>query len=396
MSRVEALTGNECVANAVKLCKPDIMAAYPITPQSSVVEKLAMMIANNELAAEMMDVESELSAMSVLKGAAMVGKRTFTASAGQGLALMYEPYFSMSTSRLPMVMALACREMVSPVSIWSGFQDAHSVRDAGWMQIFCESNQEILDTIIQGYKISEHRDVLIPINVAYDGFYLSHQTSRVEIPEQVDVDTFLPPYTYPPLLDVDHPQVVDPNTTGNLMMEYRRDHLQSMKNALKVIQDVHDEFAETFGRSYGGLIELYRADDAEIMLVTIGAMTGAAREAVDVARVRGIKVGILRIRALRPFPFETVAEVLKGRKAFGVVDKSVCFGWSAGVVYQEVSAALGVAGLNIPSVSLIGGLGGTDIRIEHMQKAIETTQNCANSKKSQVEALWLTEESIQK
>lgn len=394
MAQVDALTGNECVAKAVKLCKPDVIAAYPITPQSSVVEKLAMMIANGELESQMMDVESELSAMSVLKGASMAGNRVFTATSGQGLALMYEPYFSMSTSRLPMVMAIANREMVSPVSVWSGLQDAHSVRDAGWLQVFCESNQEILDMIIQGYKISENKDVLIPINVCYDGFYLSHQTARVEIPEQDDVDKFLPPYSYQPLLDVNHPQVVDPNTTGHLMMEYREDHLASMRNALKVIEEVNEQFAKAFGRNYGGLIETYRVEDAEEILVTIGAMTGAAREAVDLMRTKGYKVGILRIRSLRPFPYEKVIEILRGRKAFGVVDKSVSFGWSTGVVYEEVLAATGRGRLSIPSVSLIGGLGGTDIRVEHMVKAIELIHESAKDNRTLDQAVWLKDEFI--
>ncbi|GAB6173749.1 pyruvate ferredoxin oxidoreductase subunit alpha [Paradesulfitobacterium aromaticivorans] len=391
MPRIDALTGNECVAQAVKLCKPDIIAAYPITPQSSVVEKLAGMIANGQLESQMMDVESELSAMSVLKGAAMVGKRLFTATAGQGLALMYEPYFSMSTSRLPMVMAIASREMISPVTVWSGLQDAHSVRDAGWLQVYAEDNQEILDTIIQGYMISEHEDVLIPINVVYDGFFLSHQTARVEIPDQELVDSFLPPYSYQPLLDVNRPQVVDPNTTGHLMMEYREDHLESMKNALTVIDEVNAKFAGVFGRNYGGVIDTYRIEDAEVVLVTIGAMTGAGREAVDLMRAKHIKVGLLKIRSLRPFPSEKVAEILKGRKAFGVVDKSVSFGWSTGLVYQEVLAAVGRARLDIPSVSLIGGLGGTDIRIEHMVKAIEFIHQSAQTNQSCAEAIWLKE-----
>lgn len=394
MGKISALTGNECVAQAVKLCKPDIMAAYPITPQSSVVEKLAAMIANGQLDTQMMDVESELSAMSVLKGAAMAGKRVFTATAGQGLALMYEPYFSMSTSRLPMVMAIASREMISPVTVWSGLQDAHSVRDAGWLQVFAENNQEILDTIIQGYKISEHKDVLIPINVVYDGFYLSHQTERVEIPDQEQVDKFLPPYSYKPLLDVNRPQVVDPNTTGHLMMEYREDHLQSMKNALRVIDGVNEEFAQIFGRNYGGVIDTYRMEDASIVLVTIGAMTGAGREAVDFMRDKGVKVGLLKIRSLRPFPYEKVGEVLKGRKAFGVVDKSVSFGWSTGLVYQEVLAAVGRARIEIPSVSLIGGLGGTDIRVEHMAKAIEAINDTAKSNQSCPDAIWLKDNLI--
>ncbi len=389
MARIDALTGNECVAEAVRLCRPAVLAAYPITPQSSVVEKLADMVTQGKLDAEMVNVESEHSAMSVLKGAAMVGQRVFTATSGQGLALMYEPYFSMSTSRLPMVMAIASREMISPVSVWSGLQDAISVRDAGWVQIFVEDNQEILDMIVQGYRISEHSDVLIPVNIVYDGFYLSHQTARVLIPEQDEIDSFLPAPGQMQLLDVTQPQVVDPNTTGPLMMEYRRDHLECMKNTLRIIEQVNQEFKIRFGRDYGGVLDTYRMEDAEAVLVTIGGMTGAGREAIDIMRGKGLKVGLLKVRSLRPFPYEQIAEILAGRKAVGVVDRSVCFGWSTGVVYQEVMAALGRGRIDLPSVSLIGGLGGYDLRIEHMVRALEYIDQAARTGATVPEAVWL-------
>lgn len=302
MAHIDALTGNECVAEAVRLCKPDIIAAYPITPQSVVVEVLADMLANGRLESKLVDVESEHSSMSVVKGAAMLGKRVFTATAGQGLAYMYEPYFSMSTMRFPMAMTLACREMISPGTVWCGLQDALSVRDAGWMQVFCENNQEILDMVIQGYKLSENKDVLIPINVCYDGFYLSHQTERVEIPEKEDVDAFLPPIDLPQYLDVNHPAIVDPNTTGSYLIRYREDHLKCMKHAKQVAQDINAEFAQKFGRDWGGLIDTSRMDDAEYAIVTMGSVCGAARVVVDEYRARGVRMGMLKVRYMRPFP----------------------------------------------------------------------------------------------
>ena len=247
MSMIDALTGNECVAEAVRLCRPDIIAAYPITPQSVVVELLASMVADGKLGSKVVDVESEHSSMSVVKGAAMLGKRVFTATAGQGLAYMYEPYFSMSTMRFPMVMTLACREMISPGTVWCGLQDALSVRDAGWMQVFCENNQEILDMVIQGYRIAEDHGVLIPINVCYDGFYLSHQTERVELPEPSEVDAYLPPIDLPQYLDVNEPAIVDPNTVGSFLIRYREDHLACMQHAKSVIADANREFAARFG-----------------------------------------------------------------------------------------------------------------------------------------------------
>ena len=392
MGKVDALTGNECVAEAIRLCKPDLIAAYPITPQSSVAEKIAAMVANGELESTVCDVESEHSAMSILKGAAMVGKRVFTATAGQGLALMYEPYFSMGTMRIPMVMALACREMISPVTVWSGLQDALSVRDCGWMQVFCETNQEILDMIIQGYKISEDKDVCIPINVCYDGFYLSHQTQRVEIPEQDTVSAYLPPYSYQQLLDVKNPRVVDPNTTGRLMMEYREDHVAGMKAALDVIEAANADFAKRFGRDWGGAVDTYRMGDAETVLVTIGCMTGTAREVVDMMRAKGHKLGLVKIRFVRPFPDKKVAELLKGRKAVGVVDKSVCFGRRKGIVYEEVMAALAEHGVTLPSVAFIAGLGGYDIRTEHLIYAAQTIQERASAGKSLEDVIFLLDQ----
>lgn len=392
MGRINALTGNECVAEAIRLCKPDLIAAYPITPQSTVAEKIATMVANNELDSIVCDVESEHSAMSVLKGAAMVGKRVFTATAGQGLALMYEPYFSMGTMRMPMVMALACREMISPVTVWSGLQDALSVRDCGWMQMFCESNQEILDMIIQGYKLSESEGICIPINVCYDGFYLSHQMQRVELPEQEKVSEFLPPYSYKQLLDVNEPCVVDPNTTGRLMMEYREDHVAGMKRALSRLETVNAEYAKQFGRDWGGAVDTYRIEDAETVMVTIGCMTGTAREVIDHMRAKGYKMGLLKIRFVRPFPDEIIAELLNGRKAIGVVDKSVSFGRRKGIIYEEVMAALAEHGVSVPSCAFIAGLGGYDIRSEHLLYAAESIQACASSSKSSDDAVFLIDQ----
>lgn len=394
MPTIDAITGNECVAQAVKLCCPDIIAAYPITPQSVVVERLADMVADGELGSHIVDVESEHSSMSVVKGAAMVGKRVFTATASQGLAFMYEPYFSMSTMRLPMVMTLATREMISPGSIWSGLQDAMSVRDAGWIQIYAENNQEILDMVIQGYKVSERPDVMIPVNICYDGFYLSHQTERVEIPDKADVDAFLPAFNGTQWLDVNHPRVLDPNTIGRCLMHYREDHLSCMRHAKDVITEVNNEFAAKFGRDYGGLIQTYRAEDADYILATMGCITGAARVAVDDARSHGMKIGLMKVRSLRPFPAEEIAQVLKGRKAFGVVDKSVCFGWNSGILYEEILAALGQAQISVPSVSVIGGLGGTDVRMEHMAKAIDLIPKAVGRSVADG-PVWLMEEDFE-
>jgi phenylglyoxylate dehydrogenase alpha subunit len=371
MSKIEALTGNKCAAKGAALCRPDLIAAYPITPQSTVVEGLADMVYGGQLTANMVQVESEHSAMSVVQGGAAAGGRVFTATSAQGLALMYEPYFRMSTLRLPMVMAIATREMTSPESIWSGQQDAMSVRDAGWIQMFCETNQEILDMIIQGYMITEDKRVQIPVNVCYDGFYSSHLVERVEVPEQADVDAFLPSFSGGAKLDPKMPQALDPLTPGELMLRYRRDHLEAMTAALDVIDEVDEKFAASFGRSYGGTIEEYRMDDAEVVIVTVGGMSGTGKDAVDIARDRGIKAGLLKLRFTRPFPAKRVARALAGKKAFSVIDRSVCFGWETGPMYVETCAALADADDRFCHFSTVGGLGGADISLAHMTSVID-------------------------
>lgn len=382
------LTGNYAAAEAAALCRPDLIAAYPITPQSSVVEHLAEMVHGGRLDADLVQVESEHSAMSVVQGAAAGGGRVFTATSAQGLALMYEPYFRMSTLRLPMVMAIATREMTSPESIWSGQQDVMSVRDAGWIQIFCDSNQEIADMIIQGYMIAEHPEVCIPVNVCYDGFYSSHLTSGVDMPTQEEVDEFLPPHSlnHAALLDPAAPLALDPMTPGELLMHYRENHLSAMQKALEVIDEVDAKFKAAFGRGYGGVLSQYRMEDAELAIVVTGGMTGAGMDAVDEARERGLRVGLVKLRAIRPFPAVKLAAALNGVKAFCVVDRSVSFGWNCGPMFVETRAALD--GKAEPGCfSAIGGLGGADISVADFAKAIDRLEVIKN-KPGAYDTLW--------
>lgn len=385
MSKKVVLTGNYAAAEAAALCRPDVIAAYPITPQSSVVERLAGKVYNGKLDAEMIQVECEHSAMSAVQGAAAGGGRVFTATSAQGLALMYEPYFRMSTLRIPMVMCLATREMTSPETVWRGQQDAMSVRDAGWIQVFCESTQEIIDMVIQGYKLAEDPRVRIPVNVCYDGFYSSHLTEGVVLPEQDKVDAFLddPTVSMKALLDPDHPLSLDPMTAGPLLMKYRKNHLEAMAAALDVLEEVDAEFGKFFGRSYGGPIETYRTEDADVVLVTIAGMSGTGKDAVDLARDRGIKAGLIRLRFTRPFPAKQVAAALAGKKAFSVVDRSCCFGWSQGPMHMEVKAALADTAEQFCHFSTIGGLGGADISLDelsHVIDMLEAQKNDAGEK----------------
>ncbi|MCF8010315.1 MAG: phenylglyoxylate dehydrogenase [Clostridiales bacterium] len=389
MPKTDVINGNKAAAVAVSLVEPDVIAAYPITPQSSIVEYLTQFVINNDIDSYMSEVESEHSAMSVLTGASLSGGRTFTATASQGLSLMYEPYFRASTLRLPVVMAVTNREMISPQTVWGGPQDSLSVRDAGWLQIYVEDNQEILDTIIQAYRIAEDKKVLLPINVCFDGFYLTHMTEKVEIPDKQDIDRFLPEYNPEHIiLDSEKPMAVDPLTSGYLLMEYREKHLKAQQEALKLIEEVDSLYEGITGRSYGGLVENYKCDDADYVIVTMGSMTGACREAVDHKRNEGLKVGLLKIRALRPFPKQKVMEIISGKKAFGVVDRNVSFGWDTGIIYQEVKSALYDSKCYMPSVPFIGGLGGEDITIEHFEDAIVKIHE-AYQNENNPQTVWL-------
>lgn len=388
MQRLDVLNGNMAAAVGAALAKPDVIAAYPITPQTPVVEYLTQFAADGKIDAAMSEVESELSAMSVVTGASLAGSRTFTATASQGLSLMYEPYFRASTLRLPIVMAIVNREMISPQSVWGGQQDSMSVRDAGWLQVYAEDNQEILDLVVQAFKIAEDKRVLLPINICYDGFYLSHMTERVMVPEQEKVDAFLG--TYHPehiILDPERPMAVDPLTNGALLMEYRYKHLKAQQAALEVIDEVDREFGELFGRSYGGAIEEYRMEDAEYAIITTGSMSGAAKDMVDAKREEGVKAGLVRMRMIRPFPKERIRKALSGVKAFGVVDKNVSFGCDTGIVYQEVKAAM-YGGNTVPSVPVIGGLGGEDISLQMMGDVIDAVV-CTAKEQKDSETVWL-------
>lgn len=391
MSEIKVLNGNMAAAEAVFLAKPDVIAAYPITPQTPLVEYLSQMKADGKVDAEMTEVESELSAMSVLTGASLAGARTFTATASQGLALMYEPYFRASTLRLPIVMNIVDREMISPQSLWGGPQDSLTIRDAGWVQMHAQDNQEILDMTYMAFRIAEDPKVLLPINVCYDGFYLSHMSEPVEVPSEEEVRNFLPDYSpNHVLLDPSKPMAVDPLTNGELVMEYRYRHLQAQQSVFEVLNKVEKEYAKRTGREYTGPLETYRVDDADFVLIVMGSMSGAGKEAVDLMRGKGYKVGLIRIRLVRPFPAYHLSEALKDKKAFGVVDRNVSFGWNTGIIFQEVNSALEKYGVNILGYPFIAGLGGVDIRIEHFEMAIERICSQNESGKKPLETVWLT------
>jgi pyruvate/2-oxoacid:ferredoxin oxidoreductase alpha subunit len=387
---VKVLKGNSAAAHAVLLCKPEVVAAYPITPQSPIVEELSKFYANGLLDTAFVEVEGEHSAMSVIIGASSTGGRVFSATSSNGLAFMFEAYFYASTLRLPIVMVDVCRELAAPNTVLCSQQDILTMRDAGWIQIHAESCQEILDAIIMAYRLAEDPDILLPVNVCYDGHYLSHLSARVEIPSQVDVGSFLPSREPPACrLDPDKPMMQGVFLGGKPFTEFRYKHCLAMSHAKQKIDAIDREFHKIFGRRYGGLIEEYRTEDAEILLLAIGSAASTAKVVIDDKRDKGVKVGLVRIRAFRPFPVERLAQVVRGKKALGVFDRDVCFGWNTGIVFMEMRAALNKLGLSIPMVNFIDGLSGADITLEHIEKAVDVTCRAATGEPCQ-EVTWLT------
>ncbi len=373
--------GNEAAAWAVALARPDVVAVYPITPQSSLVEYVSQFIADGKISAELMNVEGEHSVLSALHGAALAGARTYTATCGPGLAFMFEPYWRTPGMRLPIVASLVTRDGITPQCVWGGQQDAMTVKETGWIHIYCETVQEVLDTTIMAYRIAEHRDVMLPTNINHDGNYLSYGVTKVEVPDQTAVDHFLgdKDVNWHAALDPLRPMAVDPLTGGSggqgpsTFVAYRKGLCDGMQNALDVIEETHKAWGEEFGRHYAPLVEEYRLDDADYALVTIGSMTGAAKDAVDTARERGEKVGLIKIKTFRPFPVKAMTAALSKVKAVGVVDRSVHYGWNCGPLYQEVLGCLYHSGQQIASGAFIGGLAGADITEEHFLGAIDTT-----------------------
>ncbi len=390
--------GNEAAAWAVAMARVDMVAVYPITPQSSLVEYLAKLVADGTLDAELVDAEGEHSVLSVLQGGALAGARTYTATCGPGLAFMFEPYLRQPGLRLPMVMSIVTRDTLTPQSVWGGHQDAMSVREVGWIQMYCETVQEVLDTILMAYRVAEHRDVMLPVNVCHDGNYLSFGATRVDLPRQEDVDAFLgtPDLNWHAALDPARPMAIDPLTGGaggagpRTFVRYRKGHCAGMQHALRVIPEVHEAWASLTGRMHAPLVERYRMDDAQIAIVTLGSMTGAAKDAVDEARERGLAVGLVKVKTYRPFPVEALVEALREVDAVGVVDRSVSFGWNCGPLYQDVAGALGHAGIGIPAMSFIGGLAGADLTTTHFGSVIERVAQLARERNSPA-TVWLNE-----
>lgn len=364
---------------AVRLCRVQVAAAYPITPQSPVSETLARLVESGELATEFVDVESEHSAMAVASAASLVGARAFTATSSQGLAYMHEMLHWTSGARLPVVLACVNRAVGAPWSILNDQQDSISQRDTGWIQLYARDNQEVLDTIIQAFKIAE--SVYVPVMVCYDGFVLSHTNMPVDMPAQEDVDAFLPPYQPQYVIDAERPRVYNAVTLANPRsdasgvlrqgyMEFRQQLHEAVESARGKIVEVDRDFSRTFGRGHGGLAWHYLLEDADVALVTMGSLGMEATVAADRLRERGCRAGVLGIRAFRPFPKAEVAELLKPVKRAVVFEKDISYG-SEGAVCSELKAALYGSEVRIPVHGYIVGLGGRDVKARELEAAVQ-------------------------
>ena len=363
------MVGNHAVSWGVMLSRAEVISAYPITPQTSIVEELSVLCADGRLAANFIPVESEHSAMACVIGASAAGVRTFTATSSQGLALMHEMLHWASGSRLPIVMANVNRSLGAPFNIWGEQSDSLAQRDTGWLQIYCESNQEVLDTVIQSFKIAEK--VLLPVMVVLDAFVLSHTAEPVDIPDVRIVDQFLPAYKPEFKLDPKNPRSFACFLTPDFFMEFRYKMQKAMIESEAVSKEVDGQFGEIFGRGYG-LVEAYRCEGADVVLMTAGAITSTARVAVDALREKGRKVGLLKLRLFRPFPKEDILAIIRNVEKVAVLDRNLSLGLG-GIFAHELRAALCNEKVRPRIYSYITGLGGRDTTLQILNDVVYQT-----------------------
>ena len=364
------LTGNYAAAYGARLSRPRVIAAYPITPQSPIYEKLSEWDGKGELGGRMMRVESEHSAMAACISASLTGVRTFTATASQGLVLMHELLHFASGMRAPVVMVNVNRALGSPWSFWSEQTDSLSQRDTGWLQFYVADNQEALDTVIQAYKIAEA--ISLPAMVVLEAFYTSHFMEPVEVPDQNQVDAFLPPFEPPFKLDPNHPAGFCQTVTQNEYKKFRLTHQIAMENAVEVVESIDKEYEEQFGRGYG-LFESYHLEDAETVLVTAGTIGSTAKVTIDALRAKGKKVGMLRMRLFRPFPKANLVEALGHARKIAVIDRNISLG-QEGIFCEELKSALYSRVKETLVFGFVLGLGGTNVSPFHIEKVLSMTE----------------------
>lgn len=383
----KVVTGNYAAAYGSMRARVKCVAAYPITPQTFIVEHISEFVNNGEMDCEYVEVESEHSAMSTCISASATGVRTFTATASQGLALMHELLPIASGMRLPVVMAVVNRAIAAPINIWVEHNDIMPERDSGWIQVFCDNNQEVQDMVMQAFRIAEDKRVALPMTVGLDAFILSHTVEPVDLMEQEDADKFLPKYVPPgPIIDPEDPNVVGVFTPPEYMMECRWNQDKAMREASKVIEEVNAAFAKQFGRNHGGMIDPYMVDDAEVVLITLGTASSTAHEVVDDMRKEGKKVGLIKLRFWRPYPTSQLRKIAEKVKAVGVFDRAVSYGVAGPSFIEFRNAAYG---LNAPTMNFIGGLGGRDVSLADIRFMYERLLEAAKTGKVRREITWM-------
>ena len=382
------IQGNMATALGAKLCNPDVVPAYPITPSTLFPEKISEYIADGELDAEMIRVESEHSAMSACIGASASGARTCTASASQGIALMHEMLFIAAGMRLPIVMAVGNRALSAPINIWADHQDSVSSRDSGWMQFYAEKNQEGLDLMILAFRIAEDERVLLPAMVGIDGFVLTHTVEGVQVPAEEDVQDFLPPYDPPHgKLDPENPMTFGSLGTPEYYQEMKYDQTEALENAPEIIDEIFDEFEERFGREYNRITP-YKCEDADIILLTMGSMSGTARAAVDEMREDGKKVGLAKMTVFRPFPGDLLKDIAGDADGLAVIDRNISPGFG-GAMFAE-SAGTFINESKSPLMkNFIVGLGGREIFKENFKEMYEKTKKAVEAGEVKKPVEWI-------
>jgi pyruvate/2-oxoacid:ferredoxin oxidoreductase alpha subunit len=397
MTDARIITGNQAAALAAKLCDVQVIAAYPITPQSQLAEMLSLYVESGQLRAEYVRVESEHSAMTVCISASTVGARVFTATSANGLLYMHEQLHWAAGSRLPIVMCCVNRGVGAPWSIFNDQQDSLAQRDTGWVQMYCRDNQEILDTVIQAYKIAE--TVYAPVMVCYDGFVLSHTMMPVVSPAQAAVRKFLPPYKPHTILDSENPMTINsvllpnrrPNSEGVLCdgyMEMRCKLQSALDRTPETIREVSRQFAEAFGRDHGGMLWKYRTEDADVILTSMGSLAAEATVAADALREEGIKAGVVGIRVFRPFPKKDVIEAYRNAKAIILFEKSISYGYEGGLC-SDLKAAFYGSGIHAAIHDHVAGLGGRDVKARELVEAVKASLARIQAGERELVTTWL-------
>ena len=382
MSIRERLSGNEAVANAMRQINPDVVAAFPITPSTEVPQYFSTFVNNGQVDTEFVPVESEHSAMSACIGASAAGARVMTATSANGLSLMWEMLYIASSLRLPIVMTCVNRAVSGPLNIHNDHSDSMGARDSGWIQLYCETNQEAYDNILMANRIAEHVDVQLPVMVCYDGFITSHSIENIELLEDDLAKKFVGKYNpehY--LLNDKEPIAVGPLDVQPYLFEHKYQQANGMRNAKNVIKQVSEEFEKVTGRKYE-FIEKYRMEDAELVIVVLNSTAGTTKETIDMLREKGMKVGLVKPRVFRPFPAEEIAEALKDAKAVAILDKADGLNGVGGPLFTDVTSAMVVNGVVAPKVvNYIYGIGGRDVKVDDIEKVYYDLEEIAKSEK---------------